>query len=215
MNTIEKLQKNVLFFFLSLIVIGCASSTHKENTATPEVSKEGQWECKAQLKNLVNNESHIVSLNVFAIKPNNLRLEASGPLGIRLASVLLNEQQFTAIEYSKQKVYIGSAKSKLFASVLKIPIEPKWFYNIFFDEPFTTPGWQCSFDNNKQVKECTNAQNQFKIEWLDRIDDNKRIVISNPQYQLNILTKEHQPKVERPDKVFQIKIPENYKKIQI
>ena len=58
-------------------------------------------------------------------------------------------------------------------------------------------------------------QAQFKIQWLDRIEDNKRIVISNPQFQLNIITKEHQPKVENPDKVFNLKIPENYSKIQI
>ncbi len=215
MNTIVKLQNIFFALFLSIIISACASSTHKTNITTPEQSKEGQWECKAQLKNLVKNESHVVSLDVFAIKPNNLRLEATGPLGIRLASVLLTEQQFTAVEYTQQKAYIGTAKSKSFASVLKIPIEPNWFYNIFFDEPLNAPGWKCSFDNNKVVKECNNTQAQFKIEWLDRAEDNKRIVISNPQYQLNILTKEHQPKVEHPDKVFHLKIPDNYTKIQI
>lgn len=207
--------KSLFSFFLLSLLLACVSTEHKPTLTQANTDKEGQWECKAQLKNLTKNESHIVNLNVYAVRHHNLRMEATGPLGIRLASILLIEQQFRAIEYTQQKVYLGSAKSKSFASVLKIPIDPQWFYNIFFDEALPGPEWKCSYDKNHLIKECSNNQVNFKIEWLDRIDDNKRIVISNPQYQLNIITKEHKTKVENPDKVFNLKIPENYTKIQI
>lgn len=215
MKSSKNIFKIILSFCLLSILIGCASTDHKPTFTQANTDKEGQWECKAQLKNLTKNESHVVNLDVYAIRHHNLRMEATGPLGIRLASILMIEQQFSAIEYTQQKAYLGSAKSKSFASVLKIPVDPKWFYNIFFDEALPGPEWQCSYDKNNMIKECNNNQAQFKIQWLDRIEDNKRIVISNPQFQLNIITKEHQPKVENPDKVFNLKIPENYSKIQI
>ena len=78
--------KSLFSFFLLSLLLACASTEHKPTLTQANTDKEGQWECKAQLKNLTKNESHIVNLNVYAVRHHNLRMEATGPLGIRLAA---------------------------------------------------------------------------------------------------------------------------------
>lgn len=187
------------------MTIGCASKPVVYNPA----KAEGQWEAKAQVRDLVNGKTNTVSLDVMARRDEALRMEVSGTMGIHVASFLLSGSQVRYVIHTQKRFFSGTVSEKALRPLLKVNIDPRWLYGIFFDEDL--PAWKCQ---GRPVQVCEKSDGT-KITWTDRSEERKRITISNPQFEVQILVKDFQTKVQDPDKAFRLEVPEGYRRYKL
>lgn len=196
----------VFFVFLGLIFLQACSTAP---VAYNQSKREGQWEAKAQLKDLKNSSANTLSLEVMAVKDRALRIEVSGTMGVQVASILMRENKINYLIHTQKKAYFGEVTESALQPVLKMNINPRWLYAMFFDEPLE--GWQCT---GNPVEKCSRADGMSMI-WNEREGEKKRMILSSEQFQLQILVKNYLTKVQDPDKAFKLTVPDSYKKYKL
>lgn len=185
--------------------MGCATQSVPYN----QEKKEGQWEAKAQIKDLKNSSANTVSLEVMAIKDRALRLEVSGTMGIQVASLLMRDSSINCLIHTQKKAYIGEASERSLRHILKMDIDPRWLYSMFFDEAIE--GWHC---RGEPIEKCT-RDDGMTIAWTERDGEKKRMTVNSEQFQLQILVKNYMTKVQSPEKAFKLAVPDSYKKYKL
>lgn len=190
---------------------GCASVPAKYDYE----KREGQWEAKAQVKDLEKNKTNSVSLDVSAEKDRALRMEVTGTLGVSVASFLLKENEVSYAIHTQKRFVSGPASEKSMGPLLNVNVDPRWLYNVFFDEPIANKNWSCTKDPEGLVQNCERLQDGMKIVWSERQSERKRVTISNSQFELQILVKGFQPKVQSPEKVYSLSAPDSYKRYKL
>ena len=107
----NKLYKsNVFLLIFSGFLFGCATAPTTFNAG----KEQGQWEAKAQVKDLEKNKTETVSLEVIAQKDHALRMEVNGTMGIHVASLLMKNSDISyAIHTQKRFIYFRSGFGKI------------------------------------------------------------------------------------------------------
>jgi hypothetical protein len=189
-----------------LFAVGCATQAPVPFSTSKE---EGQWEAKAQVRDLEKGTSNTVSLDVMSLRNRDLRMEVTGTLGVHVASFLLKGNEIAYAVHPQKKYYSGIATERSLRPLLKIDIDPRWLYAIFFDEPLN--GWKCE---GQPVEKCQRSDGT-QVVWSDRNGERKRVTISNPQFELQILVKNFMTKVQSPEKAFNLETPESYRRYKL
>ncbi len=145
----------------------------------------------------------------MAYRDKALRLEISGTLGIQVASLLMRNDKILILIHPQKRALVGVANEQALEPVLKASSDPKWFYNVFFDEPID--GWSC---RGEPVERC-DREDGLAIIWSDRDGEKKRVSIKSPSVEIQILVKSYQTKVQSPEQAFKISVPESYKKFKL
>lgn len=192
-------------------LFGCTSTPVAFNSA----KREGRWDAKAQIRDLEKGTSHNVSLDVASQLSQAMRLEVTGTLGVHIASVLLKGEQISYAVHPKKRFVYGEVSETSLASLLKVNLDPRWFYNVFFDIPISEKNWSCKMGEDQKVSECNRLSDQSKIVWTERNGENKRITISNSRFEVQILVKGFKTKVEGADKIYQLTPPEGYTRYKL
>jgi hypothetical protein len=209
--TIPLMRKYILLWFFSAVGISCATKPVDFNSE----KREGQWEAKAQIKNLENGKTNTVSLDVVSQKDEALRMEVTGTMGVSVASFLLKGSD-VAYEIHAQKRHIsGPASEKALQPLLNISVDPRWLYSVFFDEPVTAKDWTCEMGPDQLVGSCERSVEPVKIQWLDRQGERKRVIISNAKFELQVLVKNFETKVQSPERAFRLESNRNYKRYKL
>lgn len=153
----------------------------------------------------------IVNADFLAAKPDQLRMDITTPLGVHVASVAMTNGKMTYIVPQQKAYYEGRASAQAFARTLNFAIDPKLILNVLFDQPVQQKGWKCKMEE-PLVSEC--ALGAYKITWSNRRAQEKSVIISHPQYQVEL--KFHKFKVPSSIKetVFTIKKPEGFQVVQ-
>lgn len=195
----------------ALLLTSCASKP-----VARDVSKsQGTWSAKAQIKNLKQNKSQVVNMDVIAIKDSAMRVEITATLGIPVASILLRDKQISYAVHTQKKFYSGDISEKALQPVMQIALNPNWLYVIFFDQEIKDRDWICEKNQEGLVEKCVNSKTNQQITWSERMGENKRILLKNSDFELNILVKDFTTKVEAQDQVFSLDIPANYKRYKL
>lgn len=195
------------FLLLSAFVfIGCAT---RQTTEFHQGKSEGQWEAKAQVRNLENGASNAISLEVMSLRDQALRMEVTGTMGVHVASFLMKGPDVSYAVHTQKRYFSGPATERALRPILKADVDPRWLYSIFFDLPLR--GWECA---GSPVEKCQRSDGT-QITWTDREGERKRVTISSPQYELQILVKNFQTKVQSPDRAFNLETPDSYRRYKL
>jgi hypothetical protein len=200
------MKLNIIF---ATILAGILSACTTKPIAYNSSKDEGQWEAKAQIKNLQTGKADTISLDVMSVKNQALRLEVGATLGINVASFLMKNSDVSYAVHPQKKFYSGPVTERSLRPLLKADIDPRWLYAIFFDEALK--GWSCSGD---PVEVCQ-RQDGTKVQWSERNGEKKRITISNGLYEMQILVKSFVTKVQDPERAFHLEAPESYKRYKL
>ena len=90
--------------------------------------------------------SGIVNLQVKAIQNQKLRMDILSPIQTHIASVALKGDELAYLIVAEKRGYRGMSSASAMVPVLRIPLDPKLLYNLFFDKPITDKNWSCTED---------------------------------------------------------------------
>jgi hypothetical protein len=205
------MRKNLVVVGVAILFTACASKPVAFNSE----KREGQWEAKAQIKNLENGKSNTLSLDVASEKDQALRMEVSGTMGVSVASFLLKGSEVSYEIHTQKKFISGPASERALKPLLNISVDPRWLYSVFFDEPLTGKNWNCKLGADQLVESCQRLEEPMKIQWLERHGERKRVVISNPKFELQVLVKNFETKVQSPETAFTLVSHPSYKRYKL
>ena len=197
--------------FCLAIFSGCATVP----TTYDEAKMQGQWDAKAQVRDLEKNKTNNVSLEVMAEKDRFLRMEVSGTLGVSVASFLMKDAEVSYAIHTQKRFISGPASEKALSPLLNVSVDPRWLYNVFFDLPISEKNWTCQSSVENVVESCSRLQDGMKIVWSERQGERKRVTISGAKFELQILVKGFRPKVQSPEKAFSLNAPDGYKRYKL
>lgn len=189
------------------------------SACAPQRIREGifetvSWETRAQITQLRENQAHNVSIDVYAVKGDKLRMEATGTLGYKLASVVMDREKVQAIVFTEKKFYFGSASQDVMTKAFRVPVPPNVFFAIIFDQQLRGTGWKCESDPQGLIQKCVN-RDQLSIEW-ERLESPSKIVrIKTKTFEMEWFFKtldlEWQPKKD----IFTLTAPQNYQTVKL
>lgn len=193
------------------LFVGCVTKPVKKEGTFPKA----EWETKALIKNLRENKTQSLSIDIYAIKDRQLRLEIAALMGFQVASLVMNPQEISYVLYSRKTFYQGHNSERAFAHVLNLPLHPMNLTKIAFDEPVEGPGWLCSFDTLGLPSQCENIQKEIRVVWSDRNQGQKKVSIAAPQFEMQWQFSSPKTEVQFKEDLFILKQPPGFKAIQI
>ncbi|QDK36275.1 hypothetical protein DOE51_01005 [Bdellovibrio sp. NC01] len=192
-----------------LTLSACATKPVQEGTY-----EKAQWETKALIRNLKEQKTQSVNIDIMAIKDQRARFEITALLGFQVASLVMSPQEISYAIYPEKKFYYGKSSESAVARMIGLPLHPMNLAYIAFDEPMRGVGWKCYAASGVLLR-CENPQRQINIEWKDREQGQKKVVITAPQFEMQWLFKAPQTEVQFKNETFTLKQPEGFKAIQI
>lgn len=199
-------------FFLFLV--GCASRAPK-TAATPTRVQKAHWETKAQVRDLKNDKTHSLSIDVLGEKGVALRIEATAAMGVPVASYVMNQNGFRCLIPQKKTFYQGPLKGEGLKVTLNVPLAPEVLPAIAFDEPLGGPEWSCRNDRYGFIESCTDSSRKVSIHWSDRDGAAKKVSLKGPQFEMEWIFPRPRTEVQFRPQVFEIRPPAGYKIIQL
>lgn len=172
---------------------------------------EGEWQTKVLVKDLENAQSHILNVNLKAIKNQSLRMDVTNPAGMHIASLVLNNDEIEYVLIQEKKFIRGKASANALKPLIHIPMDPRLLQNLVFDSPIEIEGWNCQFDKIDYLQLCQNDKAKLKMEWGDREPSNKLVKILHPKVELQMKFLKFEPVISNREKSFSLKIPPQFK----
>lgn len=194
-----------------MIFCSCATKSVVREAA----KTQGHWETKAQVKDLKNQKTNFLQIDFVAIRPDKLRAEVTGTLGVSVATLTLNKGQIQMANHNQKKYYSGKISDRVLSSIFGIHLDPRILLFALFDEPLPEKSFQCSLDAQGLVQECKGKQMDLTLRWSERNGELKRVVISRADFEVQILVKDFTTKVQESVDLFKIEPPAAYKSYQL
>jgi hypothetical protein len=196
---------------LSLILLsGCATSP-----VTSGGYEKAQWATKAMIRDLKENKTQTLNIDILAIKNQKARFEISAMLGYQVGSLVMNQQDIAFIIYPKKVFYYGRNSERALSQLLDLPLHPMNLTYIAFDEPVRGQGWQCLKGLDGFLISCENPARKLLIKWIERKEGTKKVVITAPQFEMQWYFENPQTEVQFKNEIFTLKQPEGFKAIQL
>ncbi len=158
-------------------------------------------------------KSGIVNIQVKAIFDQKLRMDILSPIQTHIASVALKGDELSYLIVAEKRGYRGMSSPAAMMPVLRIPLDPKLLYNVFFDKPIADKNWSCTEDEKGMPKECKQLRGGMKITWTSREGVKRILEIDHPKAFLQINIHSFDGSVKADDPKFDLKIPDSFKLI--
>lgn len=186
--------------------MGC-SSKPKEEKESRIPSTGMQWTTKALVKDLKENKSHSLSIDIIAAS-HQLRMEVTAILGYPIASLVTNPSEVRMALYPQKKFYIGSNSEGALRNMMNFPIDPRNLGQLITDQPLK--GWTCEMGADKLVSRCT-RKGDLLVVWSDRTPETKKVIIRSPTFEMEWLFQDKEPLANVSIQQFQLEPPKGYK----
>ena len=207
-------MKNSINLFFAMVLgvfsFGCATKPVHEGAY-----RQAQWETKAMIRNLKEQKTQTVDIDIMAIKNDRARFEITAILGFQVASLVMSPQEISYAIYPEQKFFYGRSSESAVARMIGLPLHPMNLSYIAFDQPVRGPGWKCYAGPSGLISKCENQQRAIHVEWKDRSEGKKKVVITAPQFEMQWLFNAPQTEVQFKPETFTLKQPSGFKAIQI
>jgi hypothetical protein len=177
--------------------------------------QKAQWETKALIKNLKENKTQSLNIDIYAVKNERARFEITAILGYQVASLVMSPTEITYAIYPQKSFFYGKNSERAFQRMIDLPLHPMNLTNIAFDEPVRGPGWKCTLGVDGYLSICENPQRQMKAVWSDRKEGKKKVVITGPQFEMQWQFAAPQTEVQFKEDLFTLRQPPGFKAIQI
>ncbi|MBO9665677.1 MAG: DUF4292 domain-containing protein [Bdellovibrio sp.] len=200
---------------LLLLALGFAACASQPSAPTGPI-QVAQWETKALIRDLKANKSQSVDIDVMAVKNQRVRLDVTALMGFQVASLVMSPKEIAYIIYPEKRFYFGKSSEQAMNKIIGLPIHPMNLTYIAFDEPIRGTGWTCELGvTDGLISKCENQKRAIRVEWKDRTEGKKKVVITAPQFEMQWLFKSPQTEVQFKPETFTLKQPEGFKAIQI
>lgn len=204
-----------VFILSALTLAGCASRQIDHKVENEVVTKDDkvirQFTGRAEVLNRQDGRIHTVDMDFIAQGRTGLRLDVIGTFATPVAAVVLQDSQLTCLLPRQKRFYQGPANPDALASVIGVRLEPELFFNLLFDEtPLSKNGWSCKTGADKKVESCENLRTGQKLEWSDRQQGRRKLVISDKRFQVTMKVGQVPTKVLDGAQVFSLAIPKGY-----
>jgi hypothetical protein len=167
------------------------------------------FEAKVLMRDKVASQSGIVNVKFKGVKDQKIRLDVLSPIQTHIASLTLNGEELSYILAQTKQAYRGMATASAMVPVIRVPMNPKLLYNIFFDQPIVEKNWSCTKDKNDLLKECKTKD--LKITWVSREGAARVLEIEHAKAFLQINIHKYGGEVSPTDAKFNLKIPDSFK----
>ena len=172
----------------------------------------GQWEAKAMIKNNESGEASVVTLDIIAKKPQNMRMEVTTSLGIALASVAMKDSEIEYVLPKQKKYFHGPVSEKSIQPALKVKVDPRILSAVFFETPY--PSWECQADHG-MMSECKTPEGVM-LKWeRDDSGTSKRISILGRNFEVQVQIKKFVDKQDFNEDLWSIKAPPEFKQYKL
>lgn len=125
--------------FLALGLSGCG--TLKKQKINNTIS-EGRGFSKIRVEDKRKNRTHNLHLNYLLSEPN-LNLSISHPIGISLARLNLQANEFNFLSVKDRTHYYGEPKPEVLRKAFDLDMHPKYLFNVLLGHVFTGSEWEC------------------------------------------------------------------------
>ena len=196
----------LLLLFATEALVSCVTTPTKFD----EVNK-AKWSAKLLIRDMKDVRSQIVNADIVAFRPDRLRMELSTPIGIYVASFVMNHE---TVKYAlpKDKRFVeGPATAQSMKSAVGVGLDPHLFIDILFDAEPTEKTWVCKRDKKGFLESCENKSEGVSVSWADREMAKKRIEVKTAEFILQVALKGFSTKVEESPSLFELAQPEGYK----
>lgn len=200
-------MKYFFVLFSAFIFSGCALFAPKNFSKY----SEGEWQGKVLIKDKKEKRSGLVNLKVRAVDNQSLRMDVTSPVGTHVASVLMNAENVQYLNVSEKTVYKSKANRDSLRGIFKIPIEPKFLYNVFFDRPIEAKTWSCVSDTRGLLQECKDRQSGLSIRWISREGAKRTIAIEHVAASLQINLYNFEKEIKDPATAFVLPAPSSFR----
>lgn len=191
--------------------VGCVTQKVRET-----VYETAQWETKVVVDDSVKKKQHTFNLEIWAQRGQRARLEVSALMGYKLASIVLDESDFSAVIYPREQSLQGKANAQSMRRALGFSIEPQALLAAAFDEKPPGRGWSCEASEDQFIKSCKNSSLPLTIDWAERTPEGeKTVLMKSPQWSLRWHFTAPQTSVQLKEALFELKVPSGYKTIQV
>ena len=204
-------MQGLLLLAAAVLLNACATT----KTVPEGTYQKAQWETKALVKNLKENKSQSINIDILAIKNQRVRFDVTAILGYQVASLVMSPKEISYAIYPEKKFYYGKSSERAMERIIGLPLHPMNLSYIAFDEPVRGIGWACEMDMTGFLAKCENKAKGITVLWKDRIEGSKKVVITAPQFEMQWLFKPVQTEVQFKPETFTLKQPEGFKAIQI
>lgn len=208
-NRINQILGSVLCVSI-LVLVGCASQPVK----TTGFDK-AQWETKTMIRDLRNNKTQSLNIDILAVRDQKARFEITAMLGYQVGSLVMNQRDIAFNIYPKKTFYYGKNSERALGQLIDLPLHPMNLANIAFDQPIRGSGWQCLKDVEGWIQSCENASRKLTVKWTERKEGAKKVLITGPQFEMQWHFDAPQTEVQFKNEIFTLKQPEGFKAIQL
>lgn len=200
----------ILFLVLTFFLSGCVTKTVREGSY-----QKAQWETQAVVKDLKNDKTQSLNIDIYAIKNEKARLEITAMLGYQVASLVMSPSEISYSIYPQKAFFYGRNSERAFSRMIDLTLHPMNLVNIAFDEPVRGPGWKCDLDPVGLLSQCENINRAIRVSWMARTEGKKKVVITGPQFEMQWQFNAPQTEVQFKPELFTLKQPSGFKAIQI
>jgi hypothetical protein len=202
-NMIQCFISNTL---LLLFLFSCGSETVKIVPATTPLLIE----TKAQVKN--STESNNVKIDI-ALSPNKaIRLEVTGTLGYRVATVLITPQKIQYALHVNHTYGEGQFSARTMYPIFKQNLDPRIIWRVIHNQNPQAHDLLCQVDEKQRPLSCKGS-NDLAMTWAYDEPPRRRIEIKIAQFEMNWLFKDQRVLNDSQTETFVLKKPEGYKEI--
>ncbi|MEZ4870781.1 MAG: hypothetical protein R2827_00775 [Bdellovibrionales bacterium] len=156
-----------------------------------------------------------VILKIAAIKNQQIRMDAIGPLGSLVGSMLIDPKKAIFVDYQSKVAFGGEPNAQAMTKLIEVPIDPKIFYALLFDEPIKSPDWECQFDGSGFPVRCEQKKQGVLIEWKKMLAGTKVIELKNGTSEIEMNFRSFSEEIKNKSRRFKIKIPSSYKRYRL
>lgn len=192
---------------VGLFAMGCATKPVQFDAQGAE--PVSQWQAKTQVVDKVKSKSNNLSVDFVAERREKLRMDVTGTFSTPVAAAVVSHGQMTYILPQQKKFYQGSADRASFDRLLKVDIGVEDLFAILYDEPL--PGWNCQKNSAGQVETCKSGTGRMSVVSSERQGHSRTVKIASNNYEIKMNLERVEPKAKDFEKVFSLKVPENYK----
>lgn len=157
--------------------------------------------------------TQIITADIIAQRPGNLRIEVISSLGMHLASFVMNDSKFILALPTQRKFHEGVPGPKSLKPLTPVELDPRWLVSFLFDTAPSGGGWKCVTEKGF-LKTCSQHDGKLKFEVLNREMSRRTIKFFSAKSTIEMELKNFQPNVQVEKTTFEVIRPEGFDAIR-
>lgn len=197
------------------IFIGLSACVSKQKPELIVSGEKAQWETKAQIRDLAKDKSHNISMDIFAVKNEKMRIEATAFAGFQVASFLLTKEKVACAVYTQKKYFVGRPSDEALRPLINLQIHPAVINQIAFDQVITGKGWRCDQSQDGLPLQCRLENHGIEVRWTERKGSAKKVILRGPNFEMDWFFYSTKTEVQFKPALFELQPPPGFKIVQL